>query len=127
MARPLVCNTSLPICLPSGPAVLPMESDNTPTVGATNKLFTNMWPLAYFMINFAYWTRMSNVQPEVTHVFGAQNEWADELSREGITLLLQKGWDPAKQFKISLDEVLLPKRGPASHVALDASSSGSRG
>ena len=41
IARHLVCNTSLPIYLPSGPAALPMESDNTPTVGATNKLFTN--------------------------------------------------------------------------------------
>ncbi len=54
---------------------------------------------------------MSNVQAEVTHVPGAQNDWADELSREGITLLLQKGWDPAKQFKMSLDEIRLPKRG----------------
>ncbi len=31
MARHLVCNTSLPIYLPSDPAALPMESDNTPT------------------------------------------------------------------------------------------------
>ena len=111
MARHLVCKTSLPIYLPSGLAALPMESDNTPTVGATNKLFVDKWLAAYFVINFACWTQMSNVQAEVTHVPGTQNEWADELSREGVALSLQKGWDPAKQFKMSLDEILLPKRG----------------
>ncbi len=54
---------------------------------------------------------MSNIQAEVTHILGARNEWADELSRESMTVLLQKGWDPAKQFKISLSEIRLPKRG----------------
>ncbi len=111
MARHLVCNASLPISLSLGPAALPLESDNTPTVGATNKLFTNKWPLAYFVINFAYWSRMCDIQAEVTHVPGAQNDWADELSRQGFTLLLQKGWGPSTQFKMSLQEVLLPKRG----------------
>ncbi len=42
---------------------------------------------------------------------GAQNDWADEVSRQEFALLLQKGWDPSKQFKMSLQEVLLPKRG----------------
>ena len=42
---------------------------------------------------------------------GAQNDWADELSRQGFALLLQKGRDPSKPFKMSLQEVLLPKRG----------------
>ena len=111
MARRLVCNTALPIYLPLGPAALPVEPDNTPTVGATNKLFTNKWPLPYFVINFAHWTQMNNIQAEVTHIPGIRNDWADELSRESITVLLQKGWDPAKQFKISLTEILLPKRG----------------
>ncbi len=44
MARHLVCNASLPIYLQLGPAALPLESDNTPTVGASNKLFTSKWP-----------------------------------------------------------------------------------
>ena len=88
-----------------------MESGNTPTVGATNKLFTNKWPLANFIINFEYWAQMSHIQAEVTHIPGVRNEWADELSRDSLAVLLQKGRDPAKQFKISLTEILLPKRG----------------
>ena len=41
----------------------------------------------------------------------ARNEWADELSKEGRAILLQKDRDPGKQFQMSLEEVLLPKQG----------------
>ena len=58
----------LSICLPSG-------SDNTPTEGGVNKLFTTAWPLSAFLCLIASWCSAHGVQLQVSHVAGARNEW----------------------------------------------------
>ena len=66
--------TRLSLCLPS-------ESDNTPTEGGVNKLFTTSWPLSEFLSLIASWSSANGVTLQVSHVAGAHNEWADDLSR----------------------------------------------
>ena len=60
---------------------LPSESDNTPTEGGVNKLFTTSWPLSEFLSLIASWSSANGVTLQVSHVAGAHNEWADDLSR----------------------------------------------
>ena len=95
-----------------GPCYLPVESDNAPTVGALNKIFSNKWPMAYFILNFHHWSTQCNFQAEATHVKGIDNDYADTLSR-AITIeeLLQEGWRPELQFNFSLQEILSPQPG----------------
>ena len=66
-----------------GAIYVPFGSDNAPTIGAGNKLFSNSWPLAYFVINLHHWLSRLDVQANYSHVKGADNDWADMLSREG--------------------------------------------
>ena len=82
-----------------------------PTVGAANKLFSNAWPMAHFVINFCHWAMVCNFRPHVDHTPGVDNDWADELSRKDIDTLVSRGWDPARRFVFSLRDVLLPSRG----------------
>ena len=67
--------------------------------------------MAYFVMNFCHWATVCNFRPRVDHCPGVDNDWADELSRQAIPTLLERGWDPAKRFHFSLKEVLLPSRG----------------
>ena len=60
---------------------LPSESDNTPTEGGVNKLFTTSWPFSEFLSLIASWSSANGVTLQVSHVAGAHNEWADDLSR----------------------------------------------
>ncbi|CAE7456566.1 unnamed protein product [Symbiodinium sp. KB8] len=62
---------------------LPAESDNTPTKGGVNKLFTTSWPLSEFLDLIASWSSANGIMLQVSHVAGAHNEWADDLSRGG--------------------------------------------
>ena len=64
----------LAVCLPSG-------SDNTPTEGGVNKLFTTSWPLSVFVGLLASWCSAHGMHLQVSHVAGARNQWADDLSR----------------------------------------------
>ena len=57
---------------------LPTESDNTPTEGGVNKLFTTSWPLSEFLNLIASWSSANGVTIQVSHVAGAHNEWADD-------------------------------------------------
>ena len=105
MARDLLANCC-------GPCYLPVESDNAPTVGALNKIFSNKWPLAHFVLNFHQWAIRCNFQAEVSHVKGIDNDYADELSREtSVESLLSKGWRESHEFKFDLQEVLKPRSG----------------
>ena len=79
-----------------------------PTVGAGNRLFTTSWPFAHFVINLAGWCEAFSIRPELTHVKGEDNGWADDLSRLELDALQAKGWDPAMRFHISLADILEP-------------------
>ena len=60
---------------------LPSKSDNTPTEGEINNLFTTSWPLSVFLGLIASWSSANGVHLQVSHVAGAHNQWADGLSR----------------------------------------------
>ncbi|CAE7765187.1 unnamed protein product [Symbiodinium sp. CCMP2592] len=60
---------------------LPLQSDNTPSEAGINKLFTTSWPLSQFLQLIASWSSCHGVDLQVSHVAGAHNQWADDLSR----------------------------------------------
>ena len=86
-------HTRLSLCLPS-------ESDNTPTEGGVNKLFTTSWPLSEFLSLIASWSSANGVTLQVSHVAGAHNEWADDLSRGRLQAFAHRTRD---RLRISLD------------------------
>ncbi|OLP86365.1 hypothetical protein AK812_SmicGene32558 [Symbiodinium microadriaticum] len=86
-------HTRLSLCLPT-------ESDNTPTEGGVNKLFTTSWPLSEFLSLIASWSSANGISVQVSHVAGAHNEWADDLSRGRLQAFAHRGRD---RFRVSLD------------------------
>ena len=86
-------HTRLSLCLPS-------ESDNTPTEGGVNKLFTTSWPLSEFLSLIASWSSANGVTLQVSHVAGAHNEWADDLSRGRLQAFAHRTRD---RLRISLE------------------------
>ena len=72
---------------------LPTESDNTPTEGGVNKLFTTSWPLSEFLGLIASWSSANGVTIQVSHVAGAHNEWADDLSRGRLQAFVHRSQD----------------------------------
>ena len=56
-------------------------TENSPTEGALNKLFTTSTPLSKFVQVFACWASAGNVSVEVNHIPGEDNDLADGLSR----------------------------------------------
>ena len=86
------------------------EADNATSVIVGNKLFSTSFPLARFILIFNRTRQLLDVEANINHVPGKDNPWADELSRfEGD--LSSKGWDPAKEVRIPLKEVLFPSFG----------------
>ena len=77
---------------------LPTESDNTPTEGGVNKLFTTSWPLSQFLSLVASWSNGLTIQ--VSHVAGAHNEWADDLSRGRLHAFAHRSQD---RFRVPLE------------------------
>ncbi|OLP82978.1 hypothetical protein AK812_SmicGene36338 [Symbiodinium microadriaticum] len=86
-------HTRLSLCLPT-------ESDNTPTEGGVNKLFTTAWPLSEFLSLIASWSSANGVTIQVSHVAGAHNEWADDLSRGRLQAFAHRSRD---RFRVSLE------------------------
>ena len=86
-------HTRLGLCLPT-------ESDNTPTEGGVNKLFTTAWPLSEFLSLIASWSSAKGVNIQVSHVAGAHNEWADDLSRGRLQAFAHRSRD---RFRVSLE------------------------
>ncbi|OLP82523.1 hypothetical protein AK812_SmicGene36826 [Symbiodinium microadriaticum] len=86
-------HTRLSLCLPT-------ESDNTPTEGGVNKLFTTAWPLSEFLSLIASWSSANGVTIQVSHVAGAHNEWADDLSRGRLQAFAHRSRD---RFQVSLE------------------------
>ena len=86
-------HTRLSICLPT-------ESDNTPTEGGVNKLFTTSWPLSEFLSLIASWSSANGVTIQVSHVAGAHNEWADDLSRGRLQTFAHRSQD---RFRVPLE------------------------
>ena len=74
--------------IPAGtPMMMHGFSDNTPTEGAVNKLFTTARPLCHFLQNLAAWTSRWRLSMEISHIPGEQNELADGLSRSKQEIL----------------------------------------
>ena len=84
--------TRLSLCLPT-------QSDNAPTEGGVNKLFTTSWPLSVFLGLIASWSSANSIHLQVSHVAGAHNEWADDLSRGRLQAFAHR---PQERLRISL-------------------------
>ena len=83
---------------------LPTESDNTPTEGGVNKLFTTSWPLSEFLSLIASWSSANGVTLQVSHVAGVHNEWADDLSRGRLQAFAHRSQD---RFRVPLEMLAL--------------------
>ena len=93
-----------------GQIYVPSGSDNAPTVGAGNKLFSNKWPLAFFIINLHYWMAKLCIKLVFSHVKGIDNDWADYLSREvDLEKITARGWLPRNQKCMALNDLLKPQ------------------
>ncbi|CAE7572172.1 unnamed protein product [Symbiodinium sp. CCMP2592] len=78
---------------------LPSQSDNTPSEAGINKLFTTSWPLSQFLQLIAKWSSCHGVDLQVSHVAGAHNQWADDLSRGRLQAFSHR---PQERVRVSL-------------------------
>ncbi|CAE7347510.1 unnamed protein product [Symbiodinium sp. CCMP2592] len=78
---------------------LPSQSDNTPSEAGINKLFTTSWPLSQFLQLIASWSSCHGVELQISHVAGAHNQWADDLSRGRLKAFSHR---PQERVRISL-------------------------
>ena len=95
---------------------LPTESDNTPTEGGTNKLFTTSWPLSEFLGLIASWSSANGITLQVAHVVGSHNEWADDLSRGRLQAFAHR---PQDRFRVPL-QLLASAASETSWTSKDA-------
>ena len=65
-----------------------------------NKLFTTSWPLSEFLSLVASWSSANGMTLQVSHVAGAHNEWADDLSRGRLQAFAHRHRD---RLRISLE------------------------
>ena len=63
---------------------LPTESENTPTEGGVNKLFTTSWPVSEFLGLIASWSSANGIVLQVSHVAGSHNEWPTTSAQGGF-------------------------------------------
>ena len=86
-------------------------SDNTPTEGAVNRLYSSSAPMKWFVQCFASWCEILNVEVQISHIQGESNIWADGLSRgfpNTLGLFKQE-----RRIQIPVKELLtLQKDGP---------------
>ena len=80
------------------------SSDNAPTEGAVNRLFTNAKSLCYFLQLFSVWSEKVNACIEIDHIPGQENDLADGLSR-GFEQTLNS-LDPDCRFVVSMEDLL---------------------
>ena len=96
-----------------GRVILEQFSDNAPSVAGLNRLRSNSWPLALFIMHFAAWAFRFRLIPVVNHIPGKENDWADGLSRgfpETLTLFRED-----RRFHVSAAELWSPSRGERIH------------
>lgn len=63
------------------PIRIPPLSDNTTAEAASNKLFSTLMPLALFLEKLSLLVSSSNIEVDITHIPGHDNDYADALSR----------------------------------------------
>ena len=80
------------------------DCDNSPTEGATNRVFSSKAPLKYFVQALAGLLAALDLEVVIAHLPRAMNEWADGLSREFPATLAQ--FSPKRRIRLS-PEVLL--------------------
>ena len=59
-------------------------TDNSATEADINKMFTTSWPMQVFLQLIASWAHLHSLVLQPTHVAGAANGWADDLSRNRL-------------------------------------------
>ena len=85
---------------------LPTESDSSSTVGAAAKLYTGKIPFKFYIQLLSWWCVRLRIFPQISHLPGHQNCWADELSRGHAQFMAQLS--PDKRYVIPLEEVFQP-------------------
>ena len=85
---------------------LPLNTDNTPTEGAVNKLYSGKEPLKFYIQLLAWWCLRLRVVPVARHLPGSSNTWADLISRNDQNFL--KLLDPSRRLNIMLSDIIAP-------------------
>jgi hypothetical protein len=80
------------------------SSDNTPTEGCVNRLFTTSQPLCFFLQNFTAWATLARAEVQIDHIPGELNELADGLSRDKGDVL--QTVEPQHRFRLLLPDIL---------------------
>ena len=81
-------------------------SDNTPTVGAINKLASTKEALCFGLQVLSRHLKRNNAQLEVSHVPGIQNSLADKLSRWDDNPRLHALLTPERRMHVDLAGIL---------------------
>ena len=92
-------------------ARLRASTDNTPSEGAGNKLFSTAAPLRHVLHALSAWCACFRCELELDHVQGESNVLADGLSRELDSAL--SSVQPSRRLVVDLDEmcgVKIPQR-----------------
>ena len=87
------------------PLVLRHLSDNAPTQGAANKLFSMVSPLKHGVRLLATLSARTGVTLELGHIPGALNVWADGLSRARDHKHIVELFDYAKKLKADVEDL----------------------
>ena len=88
------------------------STDNSPTEGALNKLFTTSSPLCKFVQVFACWASLGNINVELNHIPGTANDLADGLSRAKPEHMSRMS--KTRRFDLDLQALLEIRRRSAS-------------
>lgn len=114
------------------PIRIPTLSDNTTAEAVSNKLFSTQMPIALFLEKLSLLISSSNVEVDVSHIPGHDNDYADSLSRwngEGdpphhfllhdrFSLTLPQLWQLEQHPKLFPSDVQIPWELPRQHPSL---------
>ena len=94
------------------PICLRTLSDNTGAESGSNKLWSMTYPLCVFLEKLCLLSAVSGMEIDVSHIPGAQNIEADDLSRWDQQGPIPHQFRPDDRIRLSLDQIWHVKQQP---------------
>ncbi|CAL1144831.1 unnamed protein product [Cladocopium goreaui] len=98
----------IPICVKS-------LSDNTGAESVSNKLFTTTHPLCLFVEILTCLASTTGIELDVSHIPGADNVIADDLSRWDFSTPIPHDFQPSERIHLSLNQLFRCSPHPTLH------------
>ena len=95
------------------PICLRTLSDNSGAESGSNKLWSMSYPLCVFLEKLCLLSGATGMEIDVSHIPGAQNVIADDLSRWDGRQSIPHGFSPQERFAIDLSSIWHVRRSPS--------------